>query len=280
MSKSLKSSFLEIEKQNLELEEYSKTLEQKVLDRTEKLKETNNDLQKAYLQVLELNNEKNEFLGIAAHDLKNPLVAIKGFGEIIQTDSTLERSELEEFAKTIVESSERMFDIITSLLDINRIEEGRIEINYETNSANKLLESLVTQNSEAANNKGITLKYNKIIDDVLFNTDKTLFLQVMDNFISNGIKFSPFNKNIDINVIDKNDSVVFEVKDYGPGLSDDDKSKLFQKFSKLSARPTAGEHSTGLGLSISKKIAEMLGGDIEVISELGKGASFSLVIPK
>ena len=279
MSKSLKDSFNEIEKQNIKLEEYSKTLEEKVLDRTKKLKETNNDLQKAYLKVLDLNNEKNEFLGIAAHDLKNPLVAIKGFGEIIKADETLERSELEEFAKTIIESSERMFDIITSLLDINKIEEGRVEVKYELNSANKLVENLVTQNTEAALKKGIKLNFNKLANDITFPSDKTLLSQVLDNFISNGIKFSPANKDVDINIIARNRSIVFEVKDFGPGLSEEDKSKLFQKFSKLSARPTAGEHSTGLGLSISKKIAEMLGGTIEVYSKLGDGASFSLVIP-
>ena len=280
MGKSLKNSFLKIEKQNVELEEYSKSLENKVIERTQKLKETNDDLQKAYTRVLELNNEKNEFLGIAAHDLKNPLVAIKGFGEIIQHDDELTREDLVEFAGTIVESSERMFDIITSLLDINKIEEGRVNIKYEVTSANEVVRTLINQNIESAKKKEIVISFNPLEQDSEFNTDKTLVSQVLDNFISNAIKFSPIGKPVEINILDSQKSIIFEVKDNGPGLSEDDKLNLFKKFAKLSARPTAGEHSTGLGLSISKKITEMLGGDIFVESELGSGARFKIELPK
>ena len=280
MGKSLKNSFLKIEKQNVELEEYSKSLENKVVERTQKLKETNNDLQKAYLQVLELNNEKNEFLGIAAHDLKNPLVAIKGFGEIIQHDDKLTREDLEEFAGTIVESSERMFDIITSLLDINKIEEGKVNIKYEVASANEIVSTLINQNIESAKKKKIIITFNPLEEDSEFNTDRTLLSQVLDNFISNAIKFSSIGKSIEINIIDSLKSIIFEVNDNGPGISDHDKLNLFKKFAKLSARPTAGEHSTGLGLSISKKITEMLGGDIFVESNLGSGAKFIIKLPK
>ncbi len=280
MGKSLKSSFLKIEKQNIELEEYNKTLENKVLERTRKLKETNDDLQKAYTQVLELNNEKSEFLGIAAHDLKNPLVAIKGFGEIIQHDDELTKEDLEEFAGTIVESSERMFDIITSLLDINKIEEGRVNIKYEVASANEIVSTLLKQNIESAKRKEIVISFNPLKEDVEFSTDRTLISQVLDNIISNAIKFSPIGKPVEVSIFDKKDSIIFEVKDNGPGLSSEDKLNLFKKFSKLSARPTAGENSTGLGLSISKKITEMLGGNIFVESELGSGAKFKIEIPK
>jgi signal transduction histidine kinase len=280
MGKSLKSSFLKIEQQNVELEKYNKTLEDKVFERTQKLKETNDDLQKAYTQVLELNNEKNEFLGIAAHDLKNPLVAIKGFGEIIQQDEDLTRDDLEEFAGTIVESSERMFDIITSLLDINKIEEGRVNVKYEDVFANEIIRTLIKQNIESAKKKNIEIIFTPLDKDEVFQTDKTLVSQVLDNFLSNAIKFSPMGKPVELSIENKKDYLIFEVKDNGPGLSDEDKSNLFKKFAKLSARPTAGEHSTGLGLSISKKITEMLGGDIIVESEIGNGAKFKIKLPK
>ncbi|MCF6270141.1 MAG: ATP-binding protein [Melioribacteraceae bacterium] len=280
MGKSLKNSFIKIEKQNIELEDYNKTLENKVLDRTQKLKETNDDLQKAYTQVLELNNEKNEFLGIAAHDLKNPLVAIKGFGEIIQHDDKLTREDLEEFAGTIVESSERMFDIITSLLDINRIEEGRIEIKYDVVSANGMVEKLITQNLTIATKKDIALNFKKLEPDVKFETDEALVLQVLDNFLSNAIKFSPKGKWIDVNMNNSKGYISIAVKDNGPGLNENDKLRMFKKFVKLSATPTDGENSTGLGLSIAKKITEMLGGDILVESEVGNGATFAIKLPK
>ena len=280
MGQSLKSSFLKIEKQNIELEEYNKSLENKVIERTQKLKETNNDLQNAYSQVLELNNEKNEFLGIAAHDLKNPLQVIRGYGEIILEEDALSRGELEDFAETIVESSERMFDIITSLLDVNRIEEGNVSVKYEVVSANEIIETIVMQNMESANKKKIKIYFNPLEKDTEFNTDRVLLSQVLDNLLSNAIKFSPMGKSIDVNIINLQDSIIFEVKDNGPGFTEEDKLGLFKKFAKLSARPTAGEHSTGLGLSISKKITEMLGGDISVESKTGNGAKFTIKLPK
>jgi len=280
MSKSLKENFQKIARQKAELEEYSKTLEHKVAERTRKLSETNKSLEKAYQQVLELNLEKNEFLGIAAHDLKNPLTAIKGFGEIIIGDKTLERDDLERYADIIVKSSERMFEIITSLLDINRIEEGKVEVKYMEVSANGLAKSIIKQNSKAAAEKEITINKNLLEEDLEFLTDPSLTMQILDNFISNAIKFSPKGKDIVVKITADEKSVAFSVKDNGPGLSDEDKSKLFTKFAKLSARPTGGEHSTGLGLSIVKKITEMLGGEIRVESELRKGAEFILILPR
>ncbi len=279
MSRSIQNSFVKIEKQNKELEEYSKTLEDKVTARTQKLKETNDDLQKAYLQVLELNNEKNEFLGIAAHDLKNPLVAIKGFGSIIRDDKNLSEDQLSEFADDIVQSSERMFDIITSLLDINKIEEGRVDINYEQVSTTEIVKTILVQNLESAAKKNISINFAEPNPDIYLETDRDLVLQIFDNILSNAIKFSPKGKSIEIKIAREGDFINMIVKDNGPGISDKDKLNLFKKFTKLSARPTGGENSTGLGLSIAKKIAEMLGGDILVSSKLGEGAEFKIVLP-
>lgn len=280
MSKSIQNSFVKIEKQNKELEEYSKTLEDKVKARTKKLKETNDDLQKAYLQVLELNNEKNEFLGIAAHDLKNPLMAIKGFGSIIRNDENLSRNQLSEFAGDIVQSSERMFDIITSLLDINKIEEGRVEIKYEKVSTTEFVKTILVQNSESASKKNISINFAEPHPDIYLETDRDLVLQIFDNILSNAIKFSPIDKSIEIRIGNEGDFTSIVVKDNGPGISDEDQLKLFKKFAKLSARPTGGENSTGLGLSIAKKITEILGGDILVSSKLGEGAEFKIILPK
>lgn len=279
MSGSLKDSFKKIEKQNIELEEYSRTLEDKVKVRTKELKETNEDLQQAYMQVLELNNEKNEFLGIAAHDLKNPLVAIKGFGNIIAEEDDLSPEELKEFAGSIVESSERMFEIITRLLDINRIEEGRIEVNYSKVDVTELILQVIHDYHETAAKKRISIQ-SKFCDNIeSLETDRNLVHQIIDNFISNAIKFSKPNKEIILSASRINGFIKIGVKDQGPGLSEDDKKKLFKKFAKLSAQPTGGEHSTGLGLSIAKKITEMMGGEVGVESEHGNGAEFWVKLP-
>jgi signal transduction histidine kinase len=279
MGSSLKSSFKKIEQQNIELEEYSKTLEQKVDDRTKQLKKSNEDLQQAYLKVLELNEEKNEFLGIAAHDLKNPLIAVKGYGEMLFEDDELPADLRQEFAKSIVESSERMFNIIKTLLDVNAIEEGKIKINPENVDYRMILDNVVSMYQERAANKSIEIINNSEKDDYYIYADMNILVQVLENIISNAIKFSPKNKRLFTKVFRKDQFVCCSVKDEGPGFSEEDKKKLFGKFAKLSARPTAGEHSSGLGLSIVKKLVELMNGNIYVISEQGKGAEFIVEFP-
>jgi signal transduction histidine kinase len=114
-------------------------------------------------------------------------------------------------------------------------------------------------------------------DNIYLQTDQTLLTQIIDNILSNAIKFSPADKEIFIELMRRGDRIIIKVKDQGPGFTDRDKEKLFGKFAKLSARPTGGEHSTGLGLSIVKKLVEILGGSISVESEAGHGAEFILV---
>ncbi len=279
MSKSLKKSFERIESQNKQLEEYNRNLEDKVKERTLQLKNTNEQLQEAYLNVLELNRDKNEFLGIAAHDLKNPLAAIKGFGSMIIDEEEMPRHDIVDFANNIVESSERMFSIITNLLDVNKIEEGKIDVNYERVNIVKMINEIISLNKENARRKNIELVLHISSPVEEIETDKNLVSQIIDNLLSNAIKFSSREKSVIVDVAYKENKLQISVKDEGPGLSNDDKKSLFKKFAKLSARPTGGEHSTGLGLSIVKKISEVIGADIIVESEHGKGAEFTLILP-
>ncbi|MBU2492850.1 MAG: HAMP domain-containing protein [Bacteroidetes bacterium] len=279
MSNSLKESFAKIEKQNRELEEYNRTLEDKVALRTEELNKSNVQLKQANDTLIELNNEKNEFLGIAAHDLKNPLVSIQGFSEIILMDNNLSRPEIEEFSKIIFDTSLRMFTIIKTLLDVNAIEEGKINLQIEEIDIKNNLNEVFAVNSDKAKNKNINLKLNVIGENTTAIADSNSMTQILDNLISNAVKFSPNDKNIFITMEQRDSFIRFTVKDEGPGLSDADKMKLFGKFAKLSARPTGGEHSTGLGLSIVKKLIEMMNGKVWCESELGKGASFIVEVP-
>ena len=110
----------------------------------------------------------------------------------------------------------------------------------------------------------------------MINTDPTVAMRILENFMSNAIKFSPFDTTVRIALT----NTAIRITDQGPGLSPEDQKQLFQKFKKLSARPTGGETSTGLGLSIVKGLADKLQADIEVKSELGKGSTFSLCFPR
>ncbi len=276
MSKSLKESFSKIEDQNKQLEEYSRSLEDKVTERTKELKETNEDLQKAYLQVLDLNKEKSEFLGIAAHDLKNPLGAIRGYGDLILDDKKMDRSDLDKYVSKIVHSSDRMFSIISSLLEVNKLEEGQVKVEISSVNLNLILKNVVANNAENAKKKNIKLNLKASEKSVFLESDELLLTQIIDNIVSNAIKFSPADKEVFITLVRAGERIIIKIKDQGPGFTDNDKKVLFSKFAKLSARPTGGEHSTGLGLSIVKKLVEMLDGSIKVESEQGQGAEFTL----
>lgn len=280
MGSSLKTSFEKIEKQNRELEDYSKTLEVKVEDRTKKLKQSNKDLQEAYKKVLDLNQEKNEFLGIAAHDLKNPLVTVKGYGEMILEDDELPKELRNEFLQAIVDSSVRMFSIIKSLLDVNAIEEGKISFDFDNIDFRSILDTVVPVYVDRAKEKDIEIINQSEPGDYWINVDMNFTTQVLENIISNAVKFSPSNKRIFTKVYKANNIVYCSIKDEGPGFTEKDKEKLFGKFTKLSARPTGGEHSSGLGLSIVKKLVELMNGEIYVISEPGEGAEFIVEFPE
>ncbi len=229
-----------------------------------------------------LNKEKNEFLGIAAHDLKNPLSAIKGLAELIEKFNTdLSPEEIVDSAQQIRISSEFMFQIIIDLLDINAIEEGRFVLNMSDFEPDIVLNMVVNKFAPSSEKKDIKLNTSCGCSGVNINADAGKVQQVLDNLISNAIKFSPFGLNIWISseLIERDGMVRITVKDEGPGISEEDKTKLFKKFSKLSARPTNEENSTGLGLSIVKRLVEEMKGRIYCESELGHGAAFVVEFP-
>lgn len=233
-------------------------------------------------KLIKINNEKDEFVGIAAHDLKNPLFCIKGFSDILLSEAeTLTVAEIKEFSSQIKLSSDQSLRIIYDLLDINAIEEGHINLNFEEFSVNNLINRVLTTFSLLTEEKKINIIFDDKDSNKLVYSDIDKVRQILDNLISNAIKFSPFGKQININVYDcKENCVCVAVKDEGPGLSDEDMKKLFTKFAKLSAKPTNNEISTGLGLSIVKKYAQLLKGDVSCESTLGEGAVFILELPK
>lgn len=282
MGLQLQKNFQEIEYQRQQLEDYSKNLEKKVLERTRELHEANLELKKAYQKVLELNEEKNEFLGIAAHDLKNPLTAVSAFADILINDKDLSKEQHDDFLNEIIKASERMFFIVKNLLDVNAIEQGKLNTKIEPISLNSVIDDISNQFKESLSKKNILLIKNIEIENPFVLADYNLTLQVVQNILSNAIKFSQPNKNITLSIKNSSfkDMIDLSIKDEGPGFTEEDKKKLFKKFSRLSARPTGGEHSTGLGLSIVKKLIEMMDGKINLMSEHGKGAEFIISFSK
>lgn len=226
-------------------------------------------------QLTRLNQEKNEFLGIAAHDLKNPLTVVIGTAELLRLTKP---EQTERLTGNIIGAGQRMLHLIKNLLDANAIEEGRFTSNLECCDLRALTRESLDNNLPAANRKEIALQL-EAEDVFLAHADRNATMQILDNLISNAVKYSPKNTTVRVRLAAENESVLVAIKDEGPGLSAEDQQKLFRKFTRLTARPTGGESSTGLGLSIVKRLAEAMFGSVECQSVLGQGATFTLRLP-
>lgn len=227
-------------------------------------------------QLINLNNEKNEFLGIAAHDLKNPLTTIILGAEVMQ--STNSSPQHKSIANAIISAGTRMRDLITNLLDANAIEEGRFTSKLERCDLSALLAECAGNNADAAARKEITLNIVST-GEIWARVDRAATAQILDNFISNAVKYSPLQSTVRLQTATLAGQASVMITDQGPGLSVEDQKMLFRKFTRLSAKPTAGESSNGLGLSIVKRLAEAMGGAVECRSTLGAGSTFLVHLP-
>jgi len=227
-------------------------------------------------RLVHLNQEKVEFMSIAAHDLKNPLTVIMGSSEMMRTID--QPGLFRDMAEMILSASKRMHNLIRDLLDANAIEEGRYSSKIESCDLSPLVAEIVEQNLYAAKKKEIEIRVG-LQNNLVVRTDSAATLQILDNLISNAVKYSPRNSTIHVHLLPEQGHALVLVRDEGPGISEEDQKKLFQKYTRLTARPTGGESSTGLGLSIAKRLAQTLGGDILCHSALGAGTTFTFRLP-
>lgn len=238
------------------------------------LQETLRRLEASNEKLTHLNREKNEFLGIAAHDLKNPLSTIVGYADLLARQP----DPAPRLAGQISASATRMQTLIKNLLDANAIEEGRFISKLERCDLSELVQQSVEHNQVSATRKEIALKL-EAPPGLFAIADRNATVQVLDNLVSNAVKYSPAGTTIVISASQADGKVTVAVKDQGPGLSEEDQKKLFQKFTRLTARPTGGESSNGLGLSIVKRLAEAMNGNVGCHSVLGQGATFFVQLP-
>lgn len=226
-------------------------------------------------QLSDLNNEKDTLMNIMVHDLKAPINNIKGLTTLLELDGKLSPDQY-EYVQLIKSSSQSSLEMITDLLDVNAIESGS-QLTVEPIQLKEFLTKRLHAFAETAGIKNITV--NVQVEDVHLHSDKEYLSRIMDNLVSNAIKFSPQGTTVTIKAFEKNGYVHLSVKDQGLGFSEADKKGLFQKFKKLSARPTGGESSNGLGLAIVKILIDRLGGSIELNSAQGQGSEFVVSLP-
>jgi signal transduction histidine kinase len=225
------------------------------------------------------NNEmKNKFIGIVAHDLRNPVISIRGFSELLLKDANKFNEDQNEFIGIIHSTSRNMLAMINDLLDISRIESGNMQLSRKNGSLSKLIIERIRMIQLQADKKHITV-YKELspIPEVAF--DEQRLGQAIDNLITNAIKFAPIGSNVYLSLQQDGEIVKFSVTDEGPGIPREEQHLLFSEFHRLSIRPTGGETSTGLGLAIAKKIIEAHNGLIEFETQEGMGSTFSLILP-
>jgi signal transduction histidine kinase len=241
----------------------------------------NNQLEDKNDQLNILLSEKNEFISIATHDLRNPLNNVIGLSQLLKEDNEkILDSESLENLDYVIESSTQMLEIIENILSDRSLSSGTINPNFKNIDINEVIEEIINLYHFKSEQKRIALIYNKPDELIILYMDSFILHQILDNILSNAIKFSPFDKKIEVTLASNEHHISISIKDEGPGFSKEDKEKVFIKYSKLSARPTGGESSSGLGLSIVKKLCDVINADISLNSEEGKGAEFILTIKK
>ncbi len=226
------------------------------------------------------NERKNLFLGMAAHDLRNPLGIIRSSEELLQ-ESGLECLDGEQlqYLYWIKFNSQLTLNLVDDLLDVAKIESGKLELELKLTNLLLIIGSAVSSNRILANTKQIRLDFNYEGNIPNLMLDGSKIQQVINNLVSNAIKYSHPHKNVLVQVKRHDNEIVLSVKDEGQGIPKDELAKLFEPFAKTSTKSTAGEASTGLGLMICRQIVEAHQGRIWVESIVGIGSTFYTTFP-
>ena len=265
------------------LSTFENTVEQNRLLRVanEQLSEARAALASRNQELLQINKQKDHLLGMAAHDLRNPLGVVMGYSRfLLQTEMGASLNEEQRrFVASIERSSSLMLTLVNDLLDVTALESGAVRLNLtSTDVVNVITECLSTLNL-LADKKEISLQFE--VKDPLPRTelDSPKLEQVLTNLVSNAIKYSHPGTEVKVRLSNQGKGLLLEVEDQGQGIPTQEQQKLFLPFSRTSVKTTGGESSTGLGLAIVKKIVESHGGRIWVESRVGKGSTFSVYIP-
>lgn len=245
------------------------------------------ELSEANVSLYEANKIKGEFLANVSHELRTPLNSIVGFAQVLEETLRQRTGPVDEkrkrYARNIINSSQQLLTLINDLLDLAKIEAGRMNVNVEAISAADTAEGLVSLIRPQARQRDIDLRLKVAPNLPAINTDAGKIHQILFNFLANAIKFTPPGGRVTLDVdaiTEKEDARVrFAVTDSGPGIPRDQQQAIFEKFTQLDTSMTREHRGTGLGLTISRELADLLQCEIRLDSTEGQGATFSLYIP-
>ncbi|MEI6674106.1 MAG: hybrid sensor histidine kinase/response regulator [Verrucomicrobiota bacterium] len=244
------------------------------------LRESQGQLLDRNTALEQLNEQKNRLLGMAVHDLRNPLGVILVYSDFLETDAfAVLDADQREFVSTIKSTSEFMLNLINDLLDMSTIESGQLHLDCAPTELVELVRRNVALNRVLAHQKHIELDFEGPATLPPITLDRGKIQQVLNNLIGNAVKYSHPHTRVKITLSVDPQQVTLAVADEGQGIPGADLPKLFQVFGRTSVQATAGEQSTGLGLAIVRKIVEGHGGHIAVHSQVGSGSTFSVTLP-
>ncbi|UGV41433.1 PAS domain S-box protein [Methanococcoides orientis] len=223
---------------------------------------------------------KSEFISTMSHEIRTPLTVIIGYADLLgmQSFGTLNK-EQESYVQNILESGTHLLALINDELDLSKIEASKMELYIEEVSIPDIIDDVRTKLMPLTLSKNIDIRTNVNPDIVTIKADKMKFKQILYNFVSNALKFTPEKGTITIKTRPMNNMIQIDVIDTGIGISEENMKELFQPFKQVSNFETREQHGTGLGLTLVKKIVELHGGEVLVESEVGKGSTFGFTMP-
>lgn len=268
---------------NEDLKRERDLLDVRVRERTAQLQKTNSDLASARDAALEANQAKSAFLAQMSHELRTPLNAIIGYGELLVEE--VESSPAAEFVpdlKKIIDSGRHLLGLINDILDLSKVEAGKMELHVETFDVKSLIENVAGTVEPLIRKNGNTLEWSCSVDVPALRSDRTRVRQILLNLLSNASKFTEQGKirvTCAMHRLDERPYVVFKVEDSGIGMTPEQTQRLFQNFSQVDVSTTRKHGGTGLGLAICRRFCELMGGDISVESEYQTGSVFTVRLP-
>ena len=261
----------------LEIQEFTRTLEQRVEDRTKELKVAQ---ERELAKAKELLKLKDEFVFIATHDLRTPVTAIRGFIQLIEDDVQKLPESIKEDFGAIQEASNRLNQLVDDLLEVARSESGTIEVDLKPVEFKEVVEKTITQVKPSADKRGITVTMNMVCaDDCKVMADEEKLYEVIENLLSNAVKYNKDNGNVTISASKQGNFALVEIEDTGLGIPKEQQEKVFSKFFRAHQEGTEEVPGTGLGLFVVRMLIEKMKGKITFESEEGVGTKFSFTLP-